>query len=869
MSHVRQVNIWMRVLVAGGLLAGWAAQAHAAPLKLTFACQADNDLYRVMTSDGVAYPRYDRPAEAISAAAEGSGVLILADGYPKQPTAIDPALLETAAEKKLRVYLEYPAALPGLTFDKPRGTKWERAVVASDFFGGDLKPMRILAINALQFLPVAVDKPHIVAARVAGFDTAPYGLPEKTFPLLFTYRDNVLVATTKLSHFLTARYAPQDAWQTVWTSMLAWLCPNEKVARLTWTPLVRPAYGRDEPLPAGYEAQAFRRGVEWFLKSNLLWPTGGPESDGSQGIGEAPLSTIKLDGSQTMSRARRGDCNGESAMALAFGGKLLDNSRYATIAKNLLDFYYYTSTACKNERGDPKNGAYGLIAWGIDSQAAYVANYGDDNARLLLGTLATAALTGDDRWDEPVLRCLLANLRTTGRLGFRGPRIDIPDLTKRGWEHYFKRTFTYYSPHMEAYPLACYLWAYQQTGDTLFYDRAETALGMLMNEYTDGWRWMNGLAQERARILLPLAWLVRVKDTPEHRAWLLKAVDGLLALQAPCGAIREELGKAQGAIYPAPKTNEAYGTTEAPLIQENGDPVSDMLYTTNFAFLGLHEAAAATGDPRIRKAEDKLAEFLCRIQVRSEAQPSLDGGWFRAFDYERWEAWGSNADAGWGAWAIESGWTQAWITSVLAMREMNTSLWDLTKNSQIERHFPKQREEMLPEAVVKSLEASGLAHAAAGKPIRLITEMSKGLRGGSVAALVDGGLSEVSYREPGWIGLEGKDLEVVIDLRAPMEIRRLGIHCLQEVKVGIFLPKEVEFAVSDDGEQYTVLKTVSPTTDPREPGPLAATLSADDLEAKGRYVRVRAATLGTIPDWHHSAGRPTWLFTDEILVNPK
>ena len=124
-----------------------------------------------------------------------------------------------------------------------------------------------------------------------------------------------------------------------------------------------------------------------------------------------------------------------------------------------------------------------------------------------------------------------------------------------------------------------------------------------------------------------------------------------------------------------------------------------------------------------------------RIQVRSEAQPSLDGGWFRAFDYERWEAWGSNADAGWGAWAIESGWTQAWITSVLAMREMNTSLWDLTKNSQIERHFPKQREEMLPEAVVKSLEASGLAHAAAGKPIRLITEMSKGLRGGSVARL--------------------------------------------------------------------------------------------------------------------------------------
>lgn len=869
MSHTRQTTAWIRVLAAGCLLICLAPVAQADPLEVTFACQADNDLYRVMTAAGVPCSRHDRPADAIAAAPRGSGVLILADGYPKQPTVIEPAILRTAAQKQLRVYLEYPEALPCLTFDKPRSTKWERAVVASDFFGPDLKPMRILAVNALQFLPVTAEHSHIVAARVAGFDTAPYGLPKTADPLLFTYRDNTLVATTKLSHFLTARYAPQDAWQAVWTSILRWLCPGDKVARLTWTPLVRPSYRCNEPLPADYETQAFTRGVEWFLKSRLLRPSGDPESDGSQGIGEAPLSTIKLDGSQAMSLARRGDCNGESAMALAFGGKLLDNPRYSAIAKNLLDFYYYTSTACKNERGDPKNGAYGLSAWGIDSKEAYVANYGDDNARLLLGTLATAALNGDDRWDEPVLRCLLANLRTTGRLGFRGPRIDIPDLTKHGWQYYFQRTFTYYSPHMEAYPLACYLWAYEQTGDALFYDRAENALRMLMDEYTDGWRWMNGLAQERARIVLPLAWLVRVKDTPEHRQWLLTAVDGLLALQAPCGAIREELGKPQGAIYPAPKSNDAYGTTEAPLIQENGDPVSDMLYTTNFAFLGLHEAAVATGDPRIRQAEDKLAEFLCRIQVRSEAQPSLDGGWFRAFDFQRWEAWGSNADAGWGAWAIESGWTQAWITSVLAMRKMNTSLWDLTKASRIERHFPQQRQEMLPDAVVESIEKSGLRHAAMGKRIRVTTELKGGYRGSGPAMLVDGGLSEASYRVPGWLGVEGTDLEAVIDLRIPTELHRLAVHCLQEVKVGIFLPKQVEFAVSDDGETFTVLKTVTPTVDSREPGPLVATLSVDDLKATGRYLRVRAATLGKIPDWHHSAGRPTWLFADEILVNPQ
>ena len=78
--------------------------------------------------------------------------------------------------------------------------------------------------------------------------------------------------------------------------------------------------------------------------------------------------------------------------------------------------------------------------------------------------------------------------------------------------------------------------------------------------------------------------------------------------------------------------NEDYGTFEAPLNQENDDPVSDFLYTSNFALLGLHEAAAALGDPKIKAVEDKLADFIIRIQARSTEHPDLDGAFFRAFD---------------------------------------------------------------------------------------------------------------------------------------------------------------------------------------------------------------------------------------------
>ena len=709
------------------------AMAEVRTLALVLCCHAENDLYGALGGTKSGCRRCDSPAEAVRSAGQGAGVLILADGYPQKTTAIDAAVFDEAARKKLRLYVEYPSFLPGLKVEPPRDTKTERAVVASEFFGPALPPLRILAINGLHFVPVQAENADLVAACVAGFDTAVFGLPKQTVPILFKHpQGNILVATTQLSRFVTARYAPQDAWRAVWRGVLGWLCAGRQPPELQWTPVVRPSYGRDAPLPADVEKQALRRGAEWFIQSKLLlhpsriggvgktppasWyaagmvptpPPDAPVGDGTLGILEAPLSVIQPDGSQLQGVSQRGDCHGESAMALAFCGKLASDRGKQTIAHNLLDFWYFTSDACKHERGDPKHGAYGLVAWGIGTPAWYTANYGDDNARLLLGTLATAALLDEDRWDQRVMRCLLANLRTTGQLGFRNDRIDLPELSARGWQPFFQRRIVSYSPHMEAYLWACYLWAYQRTGYDLFYVRAENAIRMTMAQYSDGWRWMNGVAQDKARMLLPLAWLVRVKDTPEHRAWLRKAVEGVVALQQPCGAIREEFGRPGQGVFPPPGSNEAYGTSEAPLIQQNGDPVSDLLYTTNFAFIGLHEAAAS-GDRAAAAAEEKLAKFLCRIQVRSTAQPSLDGGWFRAFDFRRWEAWGSNADAGWGAWAIESGWTQGWITSVFGLRQMNTSLWDLTAGSKLSRHFGRLRKEMLPDEITVHPEPTSL-----------------------------------------------------------------------------------------------------------------------------------------------------------------
>ncbi len=692
--------------------------------QLALVCRPGHDLHRVLAATpGLDVPRFESFTDAVDAVVSGGGILVLSDSYPDHPACIDPAALDQARTRDLRLYVEYVAALPGIDIGGIQRPRWERAVIADDFFGASLPAGRILAVQGLHLQSVAgaSPAPHVVAARVAGFDHAVYGLPAEAQPLLFQHPDLPwLIATTCLSCFVTGRYAPTDAWAALWRSILQWLAGDAlTIPALTWTPLVAPAYDRDIPMPKKAEAHALKAGLRWFRRSGLLvradqesrlaehaeagiaaWPADGRVGDGSHGILEGQMSVLQPDGSQMVSIIRRSDCVCESALSLALGGDTLT-------ASNLLEYVYTTSAARQGGRGEPDHPAYGHIAWGVTNDAWLKANYGDDNARILLSTAATAGLLRDDRWDEAMALCVLANLRTSSRFGFRPGRIDMEALEQRGWEHYFGSDLVLLHPHYESYLWACFLWAYERSGDELFYQRALAAITRVVAAGPDGWRWTNGLAQERARMLLPLAWLVRVRDTPEHRRWLRDTAAGLIALQDSCGAIREELGDPATGNYPPPVSNEDYGKHEAALIQANGDAVADLLYTTNFAFLGLHEAAAATGESMFQDAADRLADFLCRCQVRSDRRPELDGAWFRAFDFGRWEPWGSDADAGWGAWAVESGWTQGWITTVLALRQRRSSLWDLATATGVGDHIRRLREGMIPPAVVTDVDTSG------------------------------------------------------------------------------------------------------------------------------------------------------------------
>ena len=115
----------------------------------------------------------------------------------------------------------------------------------------------------------------------------------------------------------------------------------------------------------------------------------------------------------------------------------------------------------------------------------------------------------------------------------------------------------------------------------------------------------------------------------------------------------------------------------------------------------------------------------------------------------------------------------------------------------------------------------------------------------------------------GWFG---NDLEAVIDLGTPQEVTSVEIRCLQITGAGIYLPREVQVAVSEDGKTFAEMGARRPKLADTVEGPEIENLTVESPEARGRWIRVRAVNIGEVPSGRPGAGTRAWLFADEIVV---
>jgi hypothetical protein len=129
--------------------------------------------------------------------------------------------------------------------------------------------------------------------------------------------------------------------------------------------------------------------------------------------------------------------------------------------------------------------------------------------------------------------------------------------------------------------------------------------------------------------------------------------------------------------------------------------------------------------------------------------------------------------------------------------------------------------------------------------------------------LLDGRKSDPDFANGDWLGWEGTDMVVEIDLGEPKNFKGLKADFLNATGSWIFLPTSVQFDYSDNGRSWQSAGTaINPTA--WDKNTKAREEFGVDKTFRARYIRVKAISPKTCPAGHAGVGNPCWMFADEI-----
>ncbi|MEO7265358.1 MAG: family 20 glycosylhydrolase [Ferruginibacter sp.] len=150
---------------------------------------------------------------------------------------------------------------------------------------------------------------------------------------------------------------------------------------------------------------------------------------------------------------------------------------------------------------------------------------------------------------------------------------------------------------------------------------------------------------------------------------------------------------------------------------------------------------------------------------------------------------------------------------------------------------------------------------ASGKKITLTTAPNASYAGQGGFSLIDGVQNKLGMvKSTQFIGFVAKDLEAFIDLEKVQQVDEIILHAFEQQGSWIYRPSSVSFFTSNDGINYTEVKTgISKTGDKN-------IIYACKPAITARFIKVLAKNYGKIPSGMPGAGANSWLFADEIEV---
>jgi hypothetical protein len=148
----------------------------------------------------------------------------------------------------------------------------------------------------------------------------------------------------------------------------------------------------------------------------------------------------------------------------------------------------------------------------------------------------------------------------------------------------------------------------------------------------------------------------------------------------------------------------------------------------------------------------------------------------------------------------------------------------------------------------------------------LTTQPDSKYAGSGVSGLFDGLIGSSNITNKQWLGFEGNNFEVTLDLGEVKPVKALGIDVLKLPSSQVFLPSSVEFFTSVDGINFTSLNSyyTSESDNTQPDGPVMLSKNFDNL--RSQFIRIKATNIGTCPPEYPCEPNRALLFVSEVEI---
>ena len=574
--------------------------------------------------------------------------------------------LERENDKGKRVFLQGVRSFQDYLYEKPEDTTRSRLIYlepeegkkisglrTGDLLDDEANMMCVPQTHLEDMKGILYYKEHIIAHTHT--DMTREEIQRDSRMGLWECRENILCSAFILRNFNKARFAPRRMWQSLISYIAWWLTGKEPV----YFPEPAVRYGTKEDIK---QPEIFERSRRESIERGIAWLNRFLIDSGRGGIREGMHHNVNPDGVQEVQEYVRTDCTGECAGAYKMYARQNRKKEYARRGEDM-DAVIYGPMMVRGGVCD------GMVRWCMNSWSVC---YQDDVARALLPGLYDCLFMDDGRHLQDICSAMDFLQKTTAKDGLRIWRTDKYDLNPQSIEAIAEEEHGIASAHYNAYYHAALLLAGKAAGRNDFIDTAKNGLESLMRLYPNTAREQSE-TEEMCRMILPLSILYGVTGEEKHRKMLYRVAEDLQKVRHPFGGYMEwDTG------YKAACSRESTG--ECSVLTKNGDPIADLLYSSNWLPLGFAFAYDVTGDEWFQDLWHEAVIFCMKTQMYSE-DPLVDGSWCRAFDMELKEAYAAPHDVGWAAYASETGWTVAEILmgmmmpEILAEKKKSSVLW--------------------------------------------------------------------------------------------------------------------------------------------------------------------------------------------------